>query len=1282
MFTLGAPRPNTRWLLIRAALVLSMAGWLFYPCAFPSHAANPPQPLSPADQTQTSSQNYPPLGIPSFEWSQVPGASLYRIEVSQNLEFSPLVLSVSTPYTRYTPILEPEAAWADGQYYWRVRVETPESAFSAPFRFTKTWATESTPILLAPQDGQMLSFLDAPAFSWMPVTGAAQYRLQIAAGAASFNTPLYEAHLLATSHQPSIRLPNQTYAWRVVPLDAAGYAGEPSATRTFSLSYGTTASDQVPLQLEPAENSHPLFTPTFAWTAVAGAEKYTLQYTSSPTCNFDQGESISTLQTSYTPITAFPSNAAYCWRVRAQSSEVIGEWSTIGHFQRQWSIAPTLLTPPNESGPWAHPLYAWTAVPQAAYYHIEIALDRQFTQMFDQGDTANLYYTPGTYLGITPATYYWRVTPYNDASQPGQTSETYSWESHYASAAPALIYPPYYAAPNENLNPSQDRTAAYPIFLWQRVYNPWPHGDLFADAYRLEVATNPNFSTSTVWQYDTENTSATPTLLEAFSPLPNQDYFWRVCPLEAIGSDCLANPETSTPWWSQTWQARFDAALASPPTSGAAPELLRPEHGQEIVEATPLLEWLPFEGAEHYQIQISRDPDFDPASTAVEAEVNIPAYAPPNSLAQRSLGRTDYGTFYWRVRACTAETCTGWSTARRFQIASQSEWRAYRQIGLPFNRLLIGEDPIDAAASSYELSTLYASQAVDTWYFGFEATLSTPNTTYGLLLDLDHLDGSGASLPPATRPYSVTAINAHLPEYAIFIDQISGTVSAHDAWIFAWDGQAWNAGQRLDSTGGNLFYASGYLEIEVLSSMIGMSASARSISIILFSVDGAGQAQDSAPSDPQAPGSGILSRFSAVSEHLNLRYPPDTGGGDPASFAFVPPFFWDYSTGGDPSSFGDPHPPSPWAGITLEVHRYPDYSYPVASVDLVSNVAYYALPSAALPTDLDGDGLYSWRVRPYYWDESLFSGAWTEGAQFQRGGLSPQNLHTSVDYTTPAFSWDMAEGAASYTLQISTDPNFNNTPIVETSSINNRFTPSLSLPDGEYYWRVRANRYGGVADAWSAVANFSLQRPAPAGLTSIPQPGFSGAPTLCWEHLLAPAEGLPILSAWMYRVEISREPDFDPLYESPASTPNACFTPSQGYADGVYYWRVAMIDGGGNFGPFSQVQSFTKSYPPPTSPGPIGSVLAPPTFSWSAQSGASAYRWEIASSEAFWPLVDWATTINISLTPPTALPENTMYSWRVAVIDDNGILGPFSQAQIFLHSPPVDLRAYLPQVYK
>ena len=56
------------------------------------------------------------------------------------------------------------------------------------------------------------------------------------------------------------------------------------------------------------------------------------------------------------------------------------------------------------------------------------------------------------------------------------------------------------------------------------------------------------------------------------------------------------------------------------------------------------------------------------------------------------------------------------------------------------------------------------TQDNDYWYFGFQARAGA-DMTYGLYLDLDHVDASGANSDP--RGVNVAAISAHRPEFAI-----------------------------------------------------------------------------------------------------------------------------------------------------------------------------------------------------------------------------------------------------------------------------------------------------------------------------------------------------------------------------------------------------------------------------------------------------------------------------------------------------------------------------------
>ena len=473
---------------------------------------------------------------------------------------------------------------------------------------------------------------------------------------------------------------------------------------------------------------------------------------------------------------------------------------------------------------------------------------------------------------------------------------------------------------------------------------------------------DPYFEPPLAWEYVTENTSATPTVNDDFNPVNNKDYYWRVCPLDESRELCLINPYTGNPWWSQKWRTRFNDILALPPTDGTAPPvLLRPAHGQEIVEATPLLEWWPLDGATQYQVEISRDESFAPDYTEITETVKIPAYSPVYSIAQRIWDRTDYGTFYWRVRGYVSDTWGDWSLPWRFQIASQSEWRATRGLGNLDNQLLIGSDPGDDAEGPYDLTTLFASQANGLWFFGFNAPYSTTNMTYMLYIDVDHIDGSGATTPPE-RGYPVTTIPAHQPEYAIYVDSINGVIDLHIPGFLP--GTVLTTSGSLDKGLVKLQMGQSLPQMIMLRSNCQMeplewSQVTGSASIMLVSINtGTYVLEDSVPSDPDVPGNGNLSRFSAVSDRMNLISPPSTVTGDPTLMPSLLPFFWDWPSGGNSSN--------PFIGARLEVHLDAKYTNQVAVIEMGSNTCYFGTNHSTMTSDIIGDNIYYWRVQPKY----------------------------------------------------------------------------------------------------------------------------------------------------------------------------------------------------------------------------------------------------------------------------------------------------------------------------
>jgi hypothetical protein len=622
-----------------------------------------------------------------------------------------------------------------------------------------------------------------------------------------------------------------------------------------------------------------------------------------------------------------------------------------------------------------------------------------------------------------------------------------------------------------------------------------------------------------------------------------------------------------------------------------------------------------------------------------------------------------------------------WSDSWRFQIASQSEWRYNRGLGNADNKLQIGEDLVgDIITPTYDLSGLFASQSSTNWYLGFTATMTTTNITYVFYLDLDHVNNSGATFPPE-RPYGVTTIPAHQPEFAIYVDDTGNGINAYDTWVYAWNGSSWNPGNMLGVIRGAVFTSiytpTQYVELEIPNTAIGMEETTGSASVILLSVNNSThELEDSVPSDPAVPGdSPQISRFSAVSDHINLISPPNTPIGDPTTYPSLLPFAWDWPTGSTPST--------PFAGSRLEVYRDADYSFFVDDIPIDSSSAYIGMNNTSFLNDLIGNNTYYWRIRPRYKLPSHIAayGAWTSGWSFRRLGFTAQNLQTSVSWVTPTFNWDMVEGASSYKLQVSTDPNFGSSAFNPVTTKMTSYTLSGTLKPGNYYWRVQVNRYGGIVNDWSEVETFSLSLPAPTGLNPDNNMIIHTTPTLCWDPLIkynveAPYE--PILTAWKYHVEVSRDENFSDSYS--VTTANNCWTPVDGYQDGTYWWHVAMIDGNGRMGSYSYTATYTKQYPITTLISPIdGSVPSTPTFIWTPVDGAATYRLEVSLVETFSPLYDTIVTINTQFTPTKIYKNNTEYFWRVAIRDHDGNQGPFIDAIILIG---VGNKTFLPLMRK
>jgi protein-S-isoprenylcysteine O-methyltransferase Ste14 len=284
----------------------------------------------------------------------------------------------------------------------------------------------------------------------------------------------------------------------------------------------------------------------------------------------------------------------------------------------------------------------------------------------------------------------------------------------------------------------------------------------------------------------------------------------------------------------------------------------------------------------------------------------------------------------------------------------------------------------------------------------------------------------------------------------------------------------------------------------------------------------------------------------------------------------------------------------------------------------------------------------------------------------------------------PAFEWGAVAHSASYQFQLAADPRFGaivGTGFFGNGSIethNTAATLDTTVPDGVYWWRVRAVTRTNSAGPWSAV------RRLVKAWTSAPQLYGPNATTVDWPSQPLVFRWSTVPYATKYLLTVATDPALASQVigtaTQPLETQATVYTPSAPLTVGTYFWAVTPLDARGHRGTRSAVASFTYDWPTATAtgisdleanPGAAGSRLLDPQFSWAPVAGAARYEVEVNSAEEFAAGSKWCcerTTIGTSLAPPKVLANNSQYYWRVRSIDPRGNAGvwnygpPFTKA--------------------
>jgi len=160
----------------------------------------------------------------------------------------------------------------------------------------------------------------------------------------------------------------------------------------------------------------------------------------------------------------------------------------------------------------------------------------------------------------------------------------------------------------------------------------------------------------------------------------------------------------------------------------------------------------------------------------------------------------------------------------------------------------------------------------------------------------------------------------------------------------------------------------------------------------------------------------------------------------------------------------------------------------------------------------------------------------------------------------PVFRWGQTEGANSYHLQVSRDPQFQD-PVVDIPDLRKAEIRTEPLPNGHYFWRIALTDASGDRGPYCPPIAFEMREP-PASLAVAPPEVSDDRISLAWARF----EGV------RYVFQLARDPAFDNiLVDAVLDEPRITMPKLVG---GRYFLRIATIDDTGyrsDFGPTAHV---------------------------------------------------------------------------------------------------------------
>ncbi|MBN2305106.1 MAG: hypothetical protein JXQ72_11545, partial [Anaerolineae bacterium] len=347
-------------------------------------------------------------------------------------------------------------------------------------------------------------------------------------------------------------------------------------------------------------------------------------------------------------------------------------------------------------------------------------------------------------------------------------------------------------------------------------------------------------------------------------------------------------------------------------------------------------------------------------------------------------------------------------------------------------------------------------------------------------------------------------------------------------------------------------------------------------------------------------------------------------------------------------------PGATWYNIQVDNHP----SFTSAEIDEAPTGTTFT-PTSPLPEG----GRWYWRVRAS--NAYGVMGQWSAVSYFYLNQLprpvlfSPPNGLLTWD-NTPLLEWGTVSGATVYEIQIDDDARFSYAKVTLYAGTP-EVTPPEPLPDGRWFWRVRAISTYGIPGLWSSPRYFRVDATAPDP-PLLRAPADRSGTYISWPRLVwaRPA------GAVLFYVQLYDETE-TLLVNAITNGTTYAIPRDMPLTFGTYYWRVAAMDAVGNWSDWSYVSTFYITIMRTPRDGSF-TTNQMPTFSWLGVYGANGYDFVIDNDPDFSSIIGWYYGLGRAVQPPAPLAYGTYY-WKVRVDLGDGF-GPWMPAWEVTITPP------------